>query len=241
MNQKPRRTITIVGIGPGDPELITVKGARLIREADVVSAPIGDNSDKSVAIGIVEPYLDKSLNAEQTVETLLFPMKKNPDDLEPYWQDAAKRLAAHIEAGKNVVFITLGDPLLYSTSWYLVERLQNMMPELVTEFIPGVTSVTAAAAGANMPLSFGSDRVAIIPATFEAKEIGETLDQFETVVLMKVARVFDKVRTLTDERGLSDSSVYVRRIGHPEQKVIKGLGNVSKDDLDYLSLVIVRK
>lgn len=234
---KPARLIA-VGVGPGDPELLTLKGARLIGEADVVVTPIGDRSDTSIAHGIIQNLVDP---ARQQLVTQIYPMKKDPAEMEASWRSSATEVAQLVRAGKVVVFITIGDPLLYSTFLYLYRILQADYPDVAIELVPGISSIFAAAAAAGVPLGLAADRIAVLPATFEEEKLRQTLIDFDTVVLMKVHRVFDRVYQLLQELGLEQQGVWVRRVGASEEEVVTDLGSLVGKKLDYLSLLIVRK
>ncbi|WP_305045440.1 precorrin-2 C(20)-methyltransferase [Geoalkalibacter sp.] len=233
-----RLSLAIVGVGPGDPELVTLKAARLIAAADVVLAPLGDRSDASIAEGIIRELVD---NSRQKVIRQVYPMSKNPADMERFWRDSARQTATLVRAGNRVVFITLGDPLLYSTALYLARELREEAPEIAVDFVSGVSSINAAAARAGLPLALADERLAILPATFEGDKLRRALEDFDTVVLMKVHRVFDQLRTLLAEMGLPHRAVYLRRVGLADERVMTDLSAVTEDDLDYLSLIIVRK
>ncbi|WP_027716691.1 precorrin-2 C(20)-methyltransferase [Desulfuromonas sp. TF] len=226
-----------VGVGPGDPELLTLKGARLIREADVVVTPVGDRSDASIAASIVQDLVDP---VRQKLLTQVYPMKRDQAGLEESWARCAREVAELVRRGKTVAFITLGDPFLYSTFLYLHHQLRENFPDVPVEVVSGVSSIHAAAALAGVPLGLSDERLAVLPATYEDEELTRTLESFDTVVLMKVSRVFDRVRSLLKELG-GRRAVYVKRAGLPGQAVFHDLAAVGAEDLDYLSLVIVKK
>lgn len=227
-----------VGVGPGDPELLTRKAERILRSAPVICAPTGAADAASYALAIVEPLLDRS---RQEVLTRVFPMKKDEAELLPFWEETAAEVAQRIRAGEDVAFITIGDPFLYSTFLYLYRIFRDRYPEIEIEIVPGITSVGAAAAAAGVPLGLSADRLAILPATYEEKQLRQTLIDFDTVVLMKVHRVFDRVYGLLAELGLEKSAVFIRRVGSSEEEVVTDLASLVGKKLDYLSLVIVRK
>jgi len=227
-----------VGVGPGDPELLTLKGARLIGEADVVVTPVGDRSDASIAHSIVEGMIDPS---RQQLISQVYPMKRDQEGLDAHWEKSAAEVAALVRSGKTVAFITLGDPFLYSTFLYLHRQLRENFPDVAVEVVSGVSSINAAAALAGVPLGLSSERLAVLPATYEEDELTRTLEAFDTVVLMKVHRVFHRIRDLLDRLGLKDKAVYVKRVGLSGQAVFPDLDSVSPGDLDYLSLMIVKK
>lgn len=227
-----------VGVGPGDPELLTRKAERILRSAPVICAPTGAAEAASYALAIVEPFLDRS---RQEVLTRVFPMTKDEGELLPFWEETAADVAQRVRSGQDVAFITIGDPLLYSTFLYLYRILRDKYPEIGIEIVPGITSVGAAAAAAGIPLGLAADRLAILPATYEEAQLRQTLLDFDTVVLMKVHRVFDRVYALLTELGLEKSAVFVRRVGSSEEEMVTDLASLVGRKLDYLSLLIVRK
>lgn len=227
-----------VGVGPGDPELITLKGARLIGAADVVVTPVGDRSDASIAHSIVAGLIDPE---RQQLIRQVYPMKKDQAGLEAHWARSAAEVADLVRAGKTVAFVTLGDPFLYSTFLYLHRQLQEHFPGVPVEIVSGVSSINAAAALAGVPLGLSAERLAVLPATYEEAELLRTLEAFDTVILMKVHRVFARIRALLDRLDLGRKAVYVKRVGLPGQAVFSDLAQVTEADLDYLSLLIVKK
>ena len=230
--------IYAVGVGPGDPELLTRKAERIIRDAAVVCTPTGAADAASYALSIVDHLLDRS---RQEIIPMVFPMLKQGPALESAWAAAATDVIARIDGGQDVVFVTIGDPCLYSTFLYIDRIIRQQRPDIAIEIVPGITSVTAAAAAAGIPLGIGGERIAILPATYEDAELRATLDAFDTVVLMKVSRVFDRVHALLVELGRDRSAVFVRRVGSDRQEVVHDLATLVGQPLDYLSMLIVRK
>jgi precorrin-2/cobalt-factor-2 C20-methyltransferase len=231
-------TIYAVGVGPGDPELLTRKAERIIQKCPVICAPTGAAEAASYALSIVEHLLNRS---RQEVLTRVFPMLKQGPELEAAWEEAAAEVIAHIDRGEDVAFITIGDPCLYSTFLYIYRIIKAKRADITIEIIPGISSINASAAAAGIPLGIASDRIAIIPAAFEDYELRKTLKEFDTVVLMKVSRVFDRIYALLLELGLVDNGVFVRRVGSPQQEVIFDLSSLVGKELDYLSMLIVRR
>ena len=227
-----------IGVGPGDPELLTVKAARLLRQVPVIVVPQKTSHDHSYAYSIVAGLVDE---ARQEVLRLVFPMKKDLDQLRSYWLDAVESISRRLAEGKDCAFLTEGDPFLYGTFIYLYEMLRERHPEVQVEVVPGVSSINAAAAQAAIPLVSGDDRLAVLPATYGGPELRETLRQFDTVVLLKVHSVFDRVLDVLEELGLVDDAVYVKRCTTPEAEVVRDIRRLRGQKLDYLSLLIVRK
>jgi precorrin-2/cobalt-factor-2 C20-methyltransferase len=230
--------VIAIGVGPGDPELITLKGARAVREADVVVTPAAESGGDSIAYGIVAGLIDP---ARQEVVTRIFPMTRDRVRLEAAWEQAAREMAAWARAGKTVAFVTLGDPSLYSTFLYLHRHLRQAAPEIQVEIVPGVNSFSAAAAAAGIPLALGDEKLAVLPATAGEEEVRRALLDFDTVVLLKVNRAFDRIRELLAEPGLDRRAVFVRRVGSGDEEVVFDLERLAGKELDYLSLLIVRK
>jgi precorrin-2/cobalt-factor-2 C20-methyltransferase len=227
-----------VGVGPGDPELLTLKAVRILRAVDVVVAPTGQVEAASYALGIVVEHLDYS---RQLVLERVFPMTRDERELQPHWEAIANEVVDHVRAGRTVAFVTIGDPLLYSTFLYLLRILRERYPEIAIEIVPGITSAGAAAAAAGLPLGMAAERLAILPATYEAGLLCQTLREFDCVVLMKVSRVFDQVYALLVELGLEQHGVFIRRVGSSDEDVVTDLASLVGKKLDYLSLLIVRK
>lgn len=232
----PPARIYAVGVGPGDPELLTLKAALTLRAVDVICAPTGRSEAASFALSIAEPHLDRG---RQIILEQVFPMKKEESELFSFWQAAAAEIAGHARAGRSVAFITIGDPCLYSTFLYIHRILRDEYPDLPIEIIPGISSINAAAAVAGIPLGMAADRIAILPATYEEKKLRQTLLDFETVVLMKVHRRFAAIRALLVELGRERNAVYVSRVGTPEQRIEHDISRLDPEALDYLSLLIV--
>jgi precorrin-2/cobalt-factor-2 C20-methyltransferase len=227
-----------VGVGPGDPELLTRKAERILRSVDVICAPTGAAEAGSYALSIVEEFIDR---ARQEVLVQLFPMLKDQRGLDPFWEEAADQVAQRVAQGKDVAFITIGDPFLYSTYLYIHRILQAKYPEIEIQVVPGISSILAASAASGLPLGLAAERIAILPATFENEELKRTLEEFDTVVLMKVSRVFDRVYQVLKELGREKGGVFVRRVGSQEEEVHYDLEALIGQKLDYLSMLIVRK
>jgi precorrin-2/cobalt-factor-2 C20-methyltransferase len=229
--------LSAVGVGPGDPELLTLKAARLIREADLIVAPTGADGGASLAHSIIADLID---SGRQQLLTRTFPMTRDPDRLAKAWHEVAVEVAGLVESGRKVVFVTLGDPSVYSTFTYLWQFLRDILPELQVEIVPGITSFTAAAAAAGVPLVCGSERMALAGADIDAEQLKRLLDDFDVVVLLKVARHFESLRAMLREVGLAARAVFVRRVGQAEETIITDLDRVRDSDLDYFSLLLVR-
>ena len=225
-----------IGVGPGDPELLTVKGLRLIRSAPVVFVPVRQAGAASFAGAIVESYLDR--DAQDVVE-LEYPIVRDTARLRWAWQANADTIAARLHTAGRAVFLTEGDLLLYSTFLHTYAALRQRHPAVQVELVPGVTSFTAAAAAA-LPLALGDERIAIIPAVCDIAALQAALRDFDTVVFLKVSSAFDAVLDALEATGRVADAVWVRRVGRPEQEIVRDLRRLRGCRPDYFSLVIVR-
>lgn len=232
----------VIGVGPGDPELLTLKAARILREAKCICVPKGREEGSSLALSIVRGAMD--LEGKEIVEAH-FPMRKTREsaqgsELDSKWNETVEAVMSRLKKGTDVAFITLGDPTVYSTFFYLHDRLLDLDPSLPIEIIPGVSSITASASRAGVSLSLADEKIAVIPATY-VKDLRGVLKDFDVLVLMKVHRVFGEIRKGLEEAGLADKAVYVVRASMEDEKVFRNIGEVREEDLDYFSMVIVRK
>lgn len=226
-------TLFGVGVGPGDPELITLKAARLIADAPVVAVPVGQAGGESYALAIAASHL----RPEQSLLRLHFPMVKDLAIRNEKRRAAAQEILAELEMGRDVVFLTEGDPFFHSTFVYVLDHLPEHVP---VEMIPGVSSIMAAAVEAKRPLVMADERLAVIPAAFETiDDLRDVFANFETVVLMKVFKVLDAVLDLLDELNLTDKAILVERASHPESRVIRDVASLRENRPHYLSLMIV--
>jgi precorrin-2/cobalt-factor-2 C20-methyltransferase len=231
-----------VGIGPGDPELMTLKAVRILKQVRCVFVPKGREEGASLALSIVRKIL--SLDNKEIVEAY-FPMKKtmgsaDAGELDIKWNETVDAVLGRLDRGMDAAFITIGDPAIYSTFFYLYDRLLELKPALHIEIVPGISSINAAAARAGLHLGLGNDRIAVLPANY-LDSLQETLEKFDTVVLMKVSKVFDTVRDTLIAMGLAAGAAYIARAGMEDERIHKDIRMVKEEDLNYFSLVIVRK
>lgn len=226
-----------VGVGPGDPELVTLKAHRVLTSVPLLFVPVRRVGAPSYAATIAAAYL---ANPGQRVVELAYPMTKDAAAVDAAAQRNAGAIAAELATAGRGAFLTEGDPLLYSTFLHTFAALRGAHPEVEVEIVPGVSSVTAAAAVAQWPLADRDDRVAILPATYERALLRQTLCEFDTVALLKVNSVMDAVLDLLEELRLLDRAVYVRRCGRPEQEIVRDVRRLRGQPLDYFSVLLVR-
>lgn len=226
-----------IGVGPGDPELITLKASRIISSVPVIFVPKKGKESSSFARSIIAGLI----RDEQEVVELVFPMLRDREQLARYWQAAADSIWHCLEQGKDCAFINLGDPLLYGTFIPVLETLRRIHPEVAVESVPGISSISAAAAQVLLPLAIDDDRVAIISGRCEDGFIRETLRSFDTVVFMKINSSFERVLDILEELDLVSRCVYVKRCSTGDEEIITEIGKLRGEKLDYFSLLIFRR
>ncbi|MGY1843176.1 precorrin-2 C(20)-methyltransferase [Modestobacter sp. SYSU DS0875] len=227
-----------VGLGPGDPELVTVKAARLIGAADVVAFHAAQHG-RSVARGLAEPYL----RAGQVEELLVYPVTTETTDhpggyqgaIDEFYEAAAARLAAHLDAGRDVVVLAEGDPFFYGSYMHMHKRLAHRYP---TEVVPGVTSVSGAAAVLGRPLVERDEVLTVLPGTLPPDELAEWLATTDSAAVMKLGRTFAGVRDAFDAAGVLDRAWYVERATTDRQRVAP-LAEVDPETVPYFSLALL--
>ena len=227
-----------VGVGPGDPELLTLKAARLIAAADVIAYHSGTHGT-SIARSIVAELIP-----HQVIEELLaYPVTVGPTDhaggyygeLEAFYDASAARLATHLAAGRTVVVLAEGDPLFYSSYMYLHDRLAD---RYVCEIVPGVTSVSASSAAVGVPLARHEDVLTVLPGTLPVPELARRIAGSEAVVIMKLGRTFAGAREALRQAGRLDDAVYVERAS-TGREVVKPVAEVDADTVPYFSTIVV--
>ncbi len=245
----------VIGVGPGDPELLTLKAVRILKQVPCIIVPKGKEEGSSLALSIVQKAIP--LDGKEIVEAY-FPMKptrafESPsptppveggataaEELNRKWNETVDAVLGRVDRGVDAAFITIGDPGIYSTFFYLYDRLLERNPSLTIEIVPGISSINASAARAGLSLGLGNDKIAILPANY-LDSLQETLEKYDTVVLMKVSKVFDTVRDTLSRMNLADAATYIARAGMEDERIWKDIRQVREEDLNYFSLVIVRK
>jgi precorrin-2 C20-methyltransferase/precorrin-3B C17-methyltransferase len=226
-----------VGVGPGDPELVTVKARRVIESVAVVAFPQARHG-RSVARRVAAPYIREG----QIEVPLTFPVTTEPTEspeayeraLEEFYEASAAELAAHLDAGRDVAVLCEGDPFFYGSYMYLHERLAHRYE---TEVVPGVTSFSAAAASAGTPLAKRDDVFTVLPGTLPPDVLASSLRGVDSAVVMKLGRTFDEVRAAAERAGVAERGVYVERASAPEERSAP-LRDV-EGEVPYMSLVLV--
>jgi len=239
-----QRRLYVIGIGPGDPELLTLKAVRILNDAQCIVVPKGRQEGVSMALSIISSVVD--ISGKEIVEAH-FPMKKTvthdqaeiDPELDRKWAEAAEEVLARTSKGLQTAFITLGDPSIYSTFFYIRELLLDRDPELEIYFVPGVSSINSAACAAGVCLGLGSDRIAVLPGNYPA-DLEQMLSEFATLVMMKPRSGFGRLLNAVEKAGAGDSLVCVENIGMKDQKITRGAKNMLEEEPGYFSVLIAR-
>lgn len=225
-----------ISVGTGDSELITVKGLRLLQQAEVVAFPAGVGGKPGIAQQIISPWL--TLSQQQL--PLVFPYVQDNATLTQAWQTAAEQVWDHLQQGQTVAFACEGDVSFYSTFNYLAQTLEQLHSEVVIERIPGVCSPLAAAAVTGLPLTVSSQRLAVLPALYTIGELEAVLEWAEIIVLMKVSSVYHKVWQVLQKHQLLECSWVVERATFPNQVIYKDLRDRASLQLSYFSILVIQ-
>lgn len=229
-------TLYGISVGPGDPELITLKGLNLLKSVPVVAFPAGIGGKQGIAQRIVSQWL-KSDRVQLALE---FPYLQDEAVLNSAWQLAAQQVWEYLRRGEDVAFVCEGDISFYSTFNYLAATLQQQHPEVRVQTVPGVASPMAAAAALGLPLTIRDQRLVILPALYRVEELEAVLNWADVVVLMKVSSVYPQVWQMLQQRDLLQHSYVVERATSVEQVVYYDLRDRSELKLHYFSLLIVK-
>ena len=224
-----------IGVGPGDPELLTVKAIHGIQQADVLIAPKTEKKEGSVALSIAKPYLKKDIEIVYQV----FPMVADFSSSTEAWEKNRDEILSLLEQGKNVAFLTLGDPMFYSTYIYVYRLLQSTGVNIQT--IPGIPAFCAIGSQLGYPIVEGNDILSIIPATASVEKIKQALAASDNVVLMKVYKNFSHIVDLLAEKDMARQAVMVSRCGLPDEERIDDIEAQKDKKVNYLSTILTRR
>jgi precorrin-2/cobalt-factor-2 C20-methyltransferase len=231
-------TLYGIGVGPGDPDLITVKGAEILRRCPHVFVPKARQEGGSVALSIAE----KHIGPEAAIHEIIFPMITDKTELAARWEESAAAVAEVIERGFDACFLTLGDAFLYSTYIYLLRALRKRVPDVEVVTVPGITAFSAAAALAEFPVGEAKEPVTIIPTADDLDEVRRALSEGGTVVLMKIGKRLQRILEVLEEFGALNRCVFISRAGMGEQRIVRDMHELlgQKEDTGYLSIILVR-
>ena len=227
-----------VGVGPGDPELLTIKAQKTLQKVAVISFTQLDDGKESYALSVVRGVLE---TAEPKFLAITIPSDDETPVSPQTWTDAAAEIAGHLSQGKDVAFITEGDPMLYSEFFQVLASVKSVVSDLEFEVIPGVSSVMAAAASSGMPLVTHGQRLTILPKVYGIDDLREAITNSDTTVLMEVDRDLLQALANLEKLGLTGKATYVRQASTSRENVVEDISKLEAEDLDYFSLLIIRR
>ena len=234
------KNLTIAGVGPGDPSLLTIAAVDAIRDSTVVSYPVSSRGGESLAEKIASKWITK----DKKKVPLHFPMVDDQNTLKSAWRVAGNKLMRMVEKGERVVFLAQGDILLFSTGSYLTKELEKYYPECVVKLIPGVTSFSAAAAKSKLPLAFQEEELLVLPVPDSYDELKSILSDAASkkrvVVLLKLGKKWKWVKLLLEELDLIKISIFAERIGFSDQQILRA-SDLSSGTRPYFSLLLIRQ
>jgi len=232
--------LTITGVGPGDPSLLTLAAVKAIQNATLVAYPISAPGEESMAAEIASNWISK----RHKKLPLLFPMVSDGGLRKEAWHAAAKQLVEAIEEGEKVAFLSQGDISLFSTGCYLLLEVQAQYPQCDLKLIPGINSFAAAAAVGQWPLAFQTDQILIASApdtpTILRNLINEAALNKRVLVLLKLGKRWEWIRPLLEEMDLLEMSLFAQKVGFPEEKVLLA-SKIPAVEKPYFSLLIIRQ
>ncbi len=230
-------TLYGVGVGPGDPELIPVKAVNLIGKVDIIYTAASSKNDYSLAVEIAKPYIP----ASAAIHSMSFPMSKDPNVKQRAWEEHALQIVETLKSGQSAAFLTLGDPLIYSTYGYLIRHIQRLWPRAPIVTVPGISSFQAAAATTNMPLVEGDESLLIVSGVHGGERLRALAESVENVVCLKVYRNMQSICDALEETGLAQGSVSVANCSRKEEKVYYDLRDLEHERPNYWTLIIAKQ
>ena len=237
MEQQKKGKLYGIGVCPGDPELLTVKAVKAIESADVIISPTKKMGKPSIALQIAKPYI----KPETKLVVMDFPMlslSAERETLEKQWSENADQIQSMLNWGKTAVFLTLGDPMVYSTYSYVMEFLLDRGMEVET--ISGIPSFCSLAAHLNLPLTQGEESLGVVGMTQSEDEVAAVIDAHQNVVVMKVSANAAGLAKALRDRHLEDHFVMISNIGMDSEKVTRDIADLEKK-VPYLSTVLIKK
>ena len=234
------KVLTIAGVGPGDPSLLTLAAVEAIRESTVVSYPVSTKGGDSLAEKIASKWITK----DKKKLPLHFPMVEDQRILKIAWRVAGNELIKMVDKGERVVFLSQGDISLFSTGSYLAKELEKHHLEWFVKLIPGVTSFSAAAAKSKLPLAFQDEQLLVlsVPDSYDELKaiLSEPGSKKRVVVLLKLGKKWEWVQPLLKELDLIKQSIFAERIGFLDQQILRA-SDLSSGDKPYFSLLLIRQ
>ncbi|MBS1160630.1 MAG: precorrin-2 C20-methyltransferase / cobalt-factor C20-methyltransferase [Proteobacteria bacterium] len=224
-------------LGPGDPELITRRAWAALQSGARWLYPVKKAEESSYALAIVERG---GIAVPTDAVELVFPMTRDAEILAKAWARAAMQTVELLAAGRDLVFLVEGDTSTFATFGHLARVVRELAPEVEVETIPGVSSFAAAAATTGTTLAEEDETFAIIPAAYGVGVIDHLLDEFDTLALLKVKPLLDEILDLLERRELLASSVFIEKVGSPQERIVRDVASLRGEKVNYLSLLLVQ-
>ncbi len=229
-------TLYGIGVGPGDPELIPLKSVRILQEVDVIFTAASSKNEYSLAVTIAQPHLPETTD----IKTLPFPMTKDPGITQQAWEENTGAIIAELEAGRDVAFLTLGDPLTYSTYGYILRNIQKLAPHLTAITIPGITSFQAAAARLNRPLVEGEESLLLTSGAFGGHQLRRLTEKLENVIFLKAYRNVRDITAALEEADMLENSVAISKCSREDEKIVENVMDLCDQKPDYWTLILAK-
>lgn len=226
-----------IGVGPGDPELLTIKAVRVINEADVVFTASSAKREYSLALEIARPHLSR----DAVIRSLAFTMTSDRAATEAAWDANAAEIASVLKEGKKAAFLTLGDPTTYSTFGYILNSLKKLLPDADIETIPGITSFHAAAARLNRTLVEGEESLLITSGAYGGEQLKKIGAHVEKLVLMKAYKNISLNNMALKKTGFFGNSVAISKCGRDGEEIIENIAELEDREPDYWTLILAGK
>lgn len=236
-HDKPQGKLIGVSLGPGDPELITRRAWTTLQSGARWLYPVKKAEENSYALSIIERG---GIAVPQDAEELVFPMTRDVEILTKAWARAATRTVELLAEGRDLVFLVEGDASTFATFGHLARVVRELAPEVEVETIPGVSSFAAAAAASGTTLAEEDETLAVIPAAYGVDIIDHLLDEFDTLVLLKVKPLVDEIIELLERRDLLTTTCFIEKVGAPGERVVRDVASLKGEKVNYLSLMLVQ-
>ncbi len=230
-------TLYGIGVGPGDPELLTLKAHRLIQQSPYI-AYLCSREDRSMARKIVEHSIESNKGAKQQEIAIAMPMQKDRTRANQIYDQTAARISEILNQGDDVAFLCEGDPFFFGSFAYLYERLQSKHH---VQVIPGISSIQASSAAIGRPLTMLTEKMAVLTGRHSNPHILQTLHTFESVVIMKPGSQRARLLGLIEQAGRTQDGVYIEYTGHAEEKIIRDLSQIDDDVGPYFSMILLQR
>ena len=226
----------IIGVGPGDSGLLTVRALELVQKARRVFIPVSGEGRESLALDIIQEHI----SAEASVTELVFPMSHDRKIMESAYRENYLLISSVLRTGADAVLVTIGDPSTYSTAWQVLRLVHQYAPEATWEVVPGITSYAAAAARAGIQLTQGHESLAVVSSYSDSRKLNSVIDCADAIDFLKTYRKREMLLELLRGKGLLDRCIYISRCGLPKESIIRDF-SLLPQEADYFSMIILKK